>query len=167
MFGFVEADCVVDGIKPTVSVDSIGLLLLMGGWMLSTVCFDGKADLQCFLILYESEFCKPLLINSRLYTKMKKMTIKSLVELLLCHRWTSLPLLLPFSSISSIKIESLLIFFYIFMFPLLPFYKWSVDSMIGRTHMYTFSPTQAKGWNKEALISPTRESSFMWLHANE
>lgn len=27
---FVKADCVVDGIKPTVSVDSIGLLVLMG-----------------------------------------------------------------------------------------------------------------------------------------
>lgn len=26
----VEADCVVDGIKPTVSVDSAGLLELMG-----------------------------------------------------------------------------------------------------------------------------------------
>lgn len=29
---FLEADCVVDGIKPTVSVDSIALLVLMG-WM--------------------------------------------------------------------------------------------------------------------------------------
>lgn len=37
MFGFVEADCVVDGIKPTVSVDSIGLLALMG-WMNAEHC---------------------------------------------------------------------------------------------------------------------------------
>lgn len=32
VFGFVETDCVVDGIKPAVSVDSVGLLALMG-WM--------------------------------------------------------------------------------------------------------------------------------------
>lgn len=37
MFGFAEADCVVDGIKPTVSVDSIGLLVLMG-WMNTAHC---------------------------------------------------------------------------------------------------------------------------------
>lgn len=30
MFGFVEGDYVVDGIKPTVSVDHFGLLVLMG-----------------------------------------------------------------------------------------------------------------------------------------
>lgn len=37
MLCFVEADCVVDGIKPTVSVDSIGLLALMG-WMNAEYC---------------------------------------------------------------------------------------------------------------------------------
>lgn len=37
MFGFVEADCVVDGIKPAVSVDSVGLLVLMG-WMNPEYC---------------------------------------------------------------------------------------------------------------------------------
>lgn len=37
MFGLVEADCVVDGIKPTVSVDSIGLLAPMG-WMNAECC---------------------------------------------------------------------------------------------------------------------------------
>lgn len=34
---FGEADCVVDGIKPTLSVDSIGLLALMG-WMNAEYC---------------------------------------------------------------------------------------------------------------------------------
>lgn len=30
MFDFMEADCVVDGVKPTVSIDSIGLLAPIG-----------------------------------------------------------------------------------------------------------------------------------------
>lgn len=33
----VEAECVVDGIKPTVSVDSVGLLVLIG-WMNAEHC---------------------------------------------------------------------------------------------------------------------------------
>lgn len=55
MFCFVEADCVVDGIKPTVSVDSIGLLALMG-WMNAELCWleSEKADLQCCLVLRAS-----------------------------------------------------------------------------------------------------------------
>lgn len=52
MFGFVEADCVVDGIKPAVSVDSVGLLVLMG-WMNSEYCGleweGGSAGFSCTL----------------------------------------------------------------------------------------------------------------------
>lgn len=52
MFGFVEADCVLDGIKPAVSVDSVGLLVLMG-WMNSEYCgleWEGRsAGFSCTL----------------------------------------------------------------------------------------------------------------------
>lgn len=69
----MKADCIVDGIKPTVSVDSIGLLALMG-WMNAEYCgleWNGKADLQYFLVQCVSKFCKSLVIDSRLYAKMK------------------------------------------------------------------------------------------------
>lgn len=39
--------------------------------MLSAAGLNGEADLQRFLVPRVSEFCKSLLINSRLYSKMK------------------------------------------------------------------------------------------------
>lgn len=69
MFDFVEADCVVDGVKPTVSVNSIGLLAPMGRMNAEHCGLEWGR--QCARVLYVSEFSKSLLINSRLYTKMK------------------------------------------------------------------------------------------------
>lgn len=69
---FMMAACNVDGIKPAVSVDSIGLLALMG-WMnaeCSRLEWGGRsAAFSCTACV--SVFCKSLLINSRLYSKMK------------------------------------------------------------------------------------------------